>query len=89
MSSHPNHDELHGQTVVLYTSGQRTFIGRWDQEMGEMIRMVGVSLHDTGEHEQSRDEWVQHTKTYGIAVQHEFVTVPKAEVERVVKLREA
>jgi hypothetical protein len=86
---HPGHDELHGQTVVIYTSGPRTFVGRWDQDLGEMVRMVGAAIHEADASEQERDAWVAHNKTYGIAVQHEFVMVPKGEISRVVKLREA
>jgi len=85
---HPGHDELHGQTVVVYTSGPRTFIGRWDQDMGQMIRVVGATFHEEGGSDQTRDEWVQHVKKYGVPMDHEFVMVPKAEVSEVIKLRE-
>ena len=86
---HPGHDELHGQTVVLYTSGPRTFIGRWDEDTGDMIRMVGVCMHEDGAAELGRNEWVAHTKKYGIPIEHQVITVPKGEVESVVKLRDA
>lgn len=86
---HPGHDELHGQTVVLFTSGPRTFIGRWDVADDHMIKMVGVAMHEEGASELSRDEWVAQTKKYGIPVEHQMLTVPKGEVTNVVKLREA
>lgn len=86
---HPGHDELHGQTVVLYTTGPRTFIGRWDEDTGEMIRMVGVCMHEAGAAELDRDAWVEQTKKFGVPVEHQMITVPKGDVDRVVKLREA
>ncbi|MAG56411.1 MAG: hypothetical protein CMJ83_08985 [Planctomycetes bacterium] len=86
---HPGHDDLHGQTVVIYTSGPRTFIGRWDSEVEGMIRMVGASLHDSGDNDKPRDEWVKDTKKFGVAVEHQQLMIPRAEVTGVVKLREA
>jgi len=86
---HPGHDELHGQTVVLYTNGPRTFIGRWDMATDEMVKMVGASMHDAGDSELSRDEWVAQTKTFGVAVEHQVLTIPRGEVTEIKKLRDA
>jgi hypothetical protein len=44
---HPGHDEWHGQTVVVFTSGSRTVVGRWDSLMGDKVLLRDVALHDT------------------------------------------
>jgi len=86
---HPGHDDYHGLTVVLYTSGPRTFIGRWDQVMDGMIRMVGATLHEATEGGKDLATWVQETKIYGVPPEYPQLMVPQAEVTRVVPLREA
>lgn len=86
---HPGHDALHGITVVLFTKGPKTFVGRWDAERDGMAHLFGVAEHEEGQSEQPRDEWVAATKKYGVAVAHQSLAVPAAEVEKVVPLREA
>jgi hypothetical protein len=83
---HPGHDNLHGITVVLYTDGPRTYVGRWDQEEGGFIAINSASMHDTARDAKPRDQWLADTKTYGVAVQFPRLTVPRKEVTRVVKL---
>jgi hypothetical protein len=86
---HPGHDDYHGITVVLYTSGPRTFIGRWDQVMDGMIRIVGATMHDGKDPAKPMDVWVQETKKYGVPPDFPQLMIPKSEVTKVVPLREA
>ncbi len=83
---HPGHDEWHGQTVVVYTRGSRTVVGRWDAVEGGQLLMRDAAVH---EDESTRDEWVARLREYGIPVQHRTYTLPHADVARVVRLREA
>jgi hypothetical protein len=48
-------------------------------------------MRDAAVHEDpaTRASWVASAKQYGIAVQHRTFTLPHAEVERVVRLRDA
>lgn len=83
---HPGHDEWHGQTVVIYTKGSRTIAGRWDAvQAGELL------MRDAAVHEDlaTRESWVAEVKQYGIPVAHPTLVLPHAEVERVVRLRDA
>lgn len=86
---HPGHDEYHGITVVLYTSGPRTFIGRWDQVQDGMIRIVGATMHEQGSGGAGLDDWVRQVKQYGVPQDYPQIMVPRSEVVRVVPLREA
>jgi len=83
---HPGHDEWHGQTVVVYTKGARVVAGRWDAVQQCELLMRDVAIH---EDPKTRASWVAEVKQYGIPVQHRTYVLPHAEVERVVRLREA
>lgn len=86
---HPGHDEYHGQTVVLFTDGPRTYVGRWNAREGDTITMMGASVHDAVESAQERDDWVAQVKTFGFGAEHASLAVPAADVTRVVYLRDA
>lgn len=86
---HPGHDEWHGQTVVVHTSVARTFIGRWDADMGDAIRMFDVAVHDETGNEESCEDWVARIKKFGIPVDQPTSMVPKGEVTTVIRLRDA
>jgi hypothetical protein len=87
---HPGHDEWHGQTVVVYTNGAKTLIGRWDAVEGGTLRMLDVALHEQGAPgAPPREDWVAQLKQYGIPVQHKALALPRDSVARVVRLRDA
>lgn len=85
---HPGHDALHGITVIVFTKGPRTFVGRWDAKEGGYVVMNGVGLHETGRDALGREEWLANTKKYGIAVSAPRMTIPEADITSVVKLGE-
>ena len=86
---HPNHDELHGITVVIHTSTPRTFIGRWDQEEAGMIRILQATMHEGESSSQPKDDWVAHTKKYGVPSDFPQLTIPREDVTEVTPLRDA
>ena len=87
---HPGHDEWHGQTVVVYTTGPRTLIGRWDAVEAGTLRMLDVALHEAGDAgSEPRDAWVAKLKQYGIPVEHKTLSLPQDAVAKVVRLRDA
>jgi len=83
---HPGHDDWHGQTVVVFTRGARTIVGRWDAVNGGELLMRDAAVH---EEPATREAWLAELRQYGVPVQHRVLTLPHAEVERVVRLREA
>jgi hypothetical protein len=85
---HPGHHDLHGITVIVFTRGPRTLVGRFDAEEGEHITLNGVALHEEGTGSTGRDAWLMHTKTYGVAVMAPRAMVPREDVVRIVKLGE-
>ncbi len=83
---HPGHDEWHGQTVVVYTKGARVVVGRWDAVNGGELLMRDAAVHDDPK---AREAWLAELRQYGIPVQHRTFTLPHADVQRVVRLRES
>jgi len=71
---------------VVYTKGARVVAGRWDAVQGGELVMRDAAVH---EDPATRASWVAAAKQYGIAVQHRTFALPHAEVERVVRLRDA
>jgi len=86
---HPGHDALHGKTVVVYTSGARTYIGRWGEADARHVHMMGVCCHEEGRSADSRDEWVARMKQFGFPVEQATASLPREQVVRVVHLSEA
>ena len=86
---HPGHDEWHGQTVVVYTHGARTFIGRWDSKDDKQVHMLDVAVHDQGASTETRQDWVARMAKYGVPVEHKATAFPADAVDRVVRLRDA
>ena len=86
---HPGHDEWHGQTVVVFTSGSRTVVGRWDAIVGPQVQMRDVAVHDAARDEEPPAAWIARLKQFGIPVQHGSFALGADEVTRVVRLRDA
>jgi hypothetical protein len=86
---HPGHDEWHGLTVVVYTNGPNTVIGRWDARVGDQVRMLQCTQHEEGAADEGRDHWVARVKKFGVPNEHEALLVPGDAIEKVVHLADA
>jgi hypothetical protein len=83
---HPGHSELHGVTVVLETTGETMYIGRYHEETP-----AGVLLHNVAEYRPvstgpSPREFVERTLKYGVRADREHVVVPSPEVRSITRL---
>lgn len=84
---HPGHDDWHGQTVVVFTRGPRTVVGRWHEISGGRLHMHDVAVHEGGD--EPREAFVARLKQFGIPVQARDYALPADEVVKVVRLRDA
>jgi hypothetical protein len=84
---HPGHSELHGVTIVVETTGSRTYVGRYDTEDEQGVHILDVGVHE-GSAEQPRDEYLKRTAKFGIKPQHRHMIVPRREVARIIRLVE-
>lgn len=82
---HPGHSELHGLTVVLETTGETVYIGRYHEETPQ-----GILLHDVAEHSDpaSRAEFLGRTLKFGVRATHPHLVVPVGTVRRITRLVE-
>jgi hypothetical protein len=85
---HPGHEELHGVTVVVETTGSRTYVGRYDSRDDRGIHMRDVGVHDQIAGEPSKDEYLSKTIKFGIRSKFKDLTVPSNEVSRIIRLTE-
>jgi len=85
---HPGHSDLHGITVVVETTGDALFVGRYHEETPS-----GVLLHDVAEHRptpagMSREAFLQKTLKFGVRGQHPHLVVPSSDIRRICRLVE-
>jgi hypothetical protein len=83
---HPGHSELHGITVVIETSGDALYVGRYHEETP-----AGVLLHDVAEHpgpgsNLSREEFLARTLKFGVRADRRNLVVPSSEVRQITRL---
>jgi nitrogenase molybdenum-iron protein alpha/beta subunit len=86
---HPGHSELHGITVVVETTGSRTYVGRYDREDELGVHILDVGIHDQSSDHISREEYIAKSNRFGIKTERKHLVIPVAEVARVTRLAEA
>ncbi len=85
---HDDKGELHGITVVVETTGPRTYIGRCFEETEQGIVLLDVDFHDPAEHDKTKDEYLQHAVKFGQWKKLAKFVVPNDEVAKVQRLAE-
>ena len=84
MTFHPDHEALHGVTVVVTGASGKTYVGRYHERTER-----GVLLHDAGVHDpataaQPLPEWLRRQDRFGVRVEHKSLRLPPDEVAEVV-----
>ena len=83
---HDDKGELHGITIVVETSGPRTYIGRCFEESERGVVLLDVDYHDSQEHEKSKDEYLDRVVKFGQWKKLDQFVVPNDEVVSIRKL---
>ena len=83
---HPGHAPLHGMTVVVETSDQRTYVGRYDVEDQRGIHLLDAGSHLPTAATLSKDEYVRRCAKFGVASELKHVVVPAEQVVRITRL---
>jgi hypothetical protein len=86
---HPGHAELHGVTVVLETTGSRTYVGRYDSEDAAGVHLLDVGVHDGAAGGVPKAEYLSKSVKFGIRADHKHLVVPTGQVVRITRLGEA
>jgi hypothetical protein len=83
---HPGHDALHGITVVLRTTGARTYVGRFDTRDEAGVHLLDVAVHEESDPALSGEEFVRRTLKFGVRVERKHLVVPSNEIATIVPL---
>jgi hypothetical protein len=83
---HPGHAELHGVTVVVETTGSRTYVGRYDSQDQFGLHMLDVGIHDATTAQVPRDEYIGKSAQFGIRTVLKHVVIPGDEILRITRL---
>lgn len=84
---HPGHAELHGITVVVETTGSRTYVGRYDSQNEHGVSMLDVGVYDEKAHNTlSKEEYVRKSAQFGVRSEHKHLVVPSDVVVRITRL---
>lgn len=83
---HPDHEALHGITVVLDTADGRTIVGRYHDAEGGVVKLHDVAIYVAGA--VSREDYLRRTLKFGVRTEHKFLAVPTAAVRGITPLGE-
>ena len=83
---HQGHHALHGVTVVLETTGPRTYVGRFDTQDESGVHLLDVAVHDGGDRALSKDDFIRRTLKFGVRADRKHLLVPSGEVASLVPL---
>lgn len=76
---HPGHDDLHGVTVIVATTGGKTLVGRWHEQGPRGVYLHDVAVHEGGADQLPISEWLGKLRKFGVNVAHRNVVVPNEE----------
>jgi hypothetical protein len=82
---HPGHHELHGVTVIVETTGARTYVGRYDHEDPSGVHLLDVGMHDASAGER-REAYLERTARFGVRADRKQLIVPRAEIAAIRRL---
>jgi hypothetical protein len=83
---HPGHDELHGITVVVETSGPETYVGRFDRQDDHSAYLKDVGVHRAGDDVEEWPEYLGRTIKFGVKVEHRQLVVPTGDITQILRL---
>jgi hypothetical protein len=84
---HHDKGELHGITVVVHTTGPRTYVGRCDVADERAVVLLDADVHEAGTGP-TREEYLRSAARFGVWAKHRRIEVPRAEVADIVRLGE-
>ena len=83
---HPGHHDLHGITVVLETTGDEIYVGRFDSQDETGVHLIGVSIYTPRENAATKAEFLAHTAKFGVRVDRPHLVVPTPVVSAITPL---
>ena len=84
MTFHPDHEALHGVTVVVTGASGKTYVGRYHERTARGVLLHDVGVHDPGVAPHPRAEWLRRQDRFGVKVEHPHLLVPPDEAGEVI-----
>jgi formyltetrahydrofolate hydrolase len=72
-------------TVVVETTGSRTFVGRYDRADERGVHLLDVGVHDVGS-DMDKGQYIGRSAKFGIRTEHRHLVVAPDEVVRITQL---
>ncbi len=85
---HPGHSELHGITVLVETTGDAVYVGRYHEETPAGVLLHGVAEHRPSTSGPTRREFVEKTLKFGVRPAREHLVIPRQDVRSITRLVE-
>lgn len=82
---HPGHQELHGITVIVETTGPTTYVARYDREDERGVHFKDVAAFETGSAE-VLEAWLERTRKFGVRVEQKHLVLPAADIRQIRRL---
>jgi hypothetical protein len=83
---HPGHQALHGVTVVVETTGGRTYVGRFDTEDEQGVHLLDAGVHDAATAALPKDDYLRRTLKFGVRTEQKHVVIRSRDVSRITPL---
>ena len=83
-----NPEELHGMTVVMDTATAKTYVGRFDQPLGDYYLNHDADIFEPVADGPTKEAYLAKTAAFGIWVKQKDYHVPQAEVTSIRRLSE-
>ena len=84
MTFHPDHEALHGVTVVVTGASGRTYLGRYHERSARGVLLHDVAVHDPAAAGLAAAEWLRRQDRFGVRVEQRHLVLPPDEVAEVV-----
>lgn len=88
MTFHPDHEALHGVTVIVTGASGKTYVGRYHERTERGVRLHDVGIHDPASAQHPLAEWLRRQDRFGVKVEQKHLLVPPEEEAGVVPFLE-
>ena len=85
MVIHPGHQELHGVTVIVETTGPITHVARFDREDEGGVHFKDVASF-AATSEEDLAAWLDRTRKFGVRVERKHLVLPAADIRQIRRL---
>ena len=82
---HPGHHEWHGITVVVETTGDVTYVARFDTQDERGVHLLNVAEHNASS-PQSVEEFLARIRKFGVKATRKHLVVPEDAILQIRKL---